>query len=535
MIIKSKNVFTGESDWPGPAAILIEGEKIGKILPYYVDEEDFPWEKVVDYGDCMVMPSFVDAHTHLFSGAVDNSDYVCDTLGLCRSQEECVEYVKEFVKHMPQTKRVRGTGWFVGAWNDAPLPDKRSLDAAFPDIPVYLRCADGHSMWLNTKAIEESGYTDDFDVENGEVCRFPDGTLTGLMIEPAALAPAMEKYMEFSEEELKIIHESFQRKLAEYGIAAVSEMFADDYIQEMENNYRFLKSMDEEKGLCAQVFCYTRLFGYTDFTPYFRFQKELESKHFHIAGVKGFIDGVTETYTGLLLEPYTDRPDSCGEGLPLWPKEKMQEEIIAANKAGIQVRLHCIADGSVRMALDMYEKARTVCGEQDIRNTVEHIENIHPSDMERFRELSVTASMQPYHLTLSNNGKVWRLGAERCKYEFPIRSIYETGAEIALGTDYPVVTINPFITIHAALTRCDDEGKPTGHNAGEQTLPLAVILKAYTMGGARVYHADDRIGSLCAGKDADLIVLDRNLFACTPEEIRETKVIANYFEGRKIV
>lgn len=535
MIIKSRNVFTGESDRPKPAALLLQGEKIEGILPYYVGEEDFPWEKIVDYGECMVMPSFVDAHTHLFLGAVDSSDYVCDTLGNCRSQGECVERIKEFVKQMPSTKRVRGTGWFVGAWNDAPLPDKRSLDAAFPNIPVYLKCADGHSIWLNTKAIEESGYSDDFDVENGEVCRFSDGTLTGLMIEPAAMAPALEKYMEFSEEESKIIHESFQRRLAGYGIAAVSEMFADDYTEETEKSYRLLKRIDEEKGLCAQVFCYTRLFGYTDFSSFFRFRKELESKHFHIAGVKGFIDGVTETYTGLLLEPYTDRPDSCGEGLPLWPKEKMQEEIIAANKAGIQVRLHCIADGSVRMALDLYEKARAVCGKQDLRNTVEHIENIHPDDIKRFRELCVTASMQPYHLTLSNNGKAWRLGARRCRYEFPVRSIYNAGGEIALGTDYPVVTIDPFVTIHAALTRCDDEGKPTGMNACEQKLPLAAILKAYTMGGAKVYHAEQRMGSLSGGKDANLIVLDRNLFACTPEEIREAKVIANYFEGKRIV
>lgn len=535
MIIKSRNVFTGESEEAEPLALLLTGEKIAEVLPYDFDEKEFAEEEVVDYGECMIMPSFVDAHTHLFSGAVDDSDYVCSTLGECRSQTECVERIREFAGHMPPSKRIRGTEWFVGAWNDAPLPDRRSLDEVFPDIPVYLRCADGHSMWLNTKAVEESGYPEEFEVEDGEVCRFPDGTMTGLFIEPAALAPAMKKYMEFSEEELKDIHESFQRKLAEYGIAAVSEMFADDYTEETEKNYGRLRRMDEETGLCAQVFCYTKLFGYTDFSSFFRLREKLESRHFHIAGVKGFIDGVTETYTGLLLEPYTDRPDSCGEGLPLWPKEKMQEEITAANRAGIQVRLHCIADGSVRMALDLYEKARQVCGEQDVRNTVEHIENIHPDDIGRFRELAVIASMQPYHVTLSNNGKIWRLGAERCKYEFPIRSIYDAGGQIALGTDHPVVTIDPFVTIHAALTRCDDAGNPTGQNAREQRLPLAVILKAYTIGGARVYHAEQRMGSLCAGKDADVIVLDRNLFACTPEEIRETKVIANYFEGRKIV
>ena len=109
-------------------------------------------------------------------------------------------------------------------------------------------------------------------------------------------------------------------------------------------------------------------------------KEKLDSRHFQITGLKGFIDGVTETYTGLLLEPYTDRPDTCGEKLPLWPRTKMQEEITAANEAGIQVRLHCIADGSVRMALDMYEEAEKRTGRKDLRNTIEHIENIHPDD-----------------------------------------------------------------------------------------------------------------------------------------------------------
>ena len=105
--------------------------------------------------------------------------------------------------------------------------------------------------------------------------------------------------------------------------------------------------------------------------------------------MKGFIDGVTETYTGLLLEPYTDKPETCGEGLPLWPERKMKKEIIAANKAGIQVRLHCIADGSVRMALDLFEKSAEVNGAHGLRNTIEHIENIHPDDLDRFAELDV--------------------------------------------------------------------------------------------------------------------------------------------------
>ena len=142
--------------------------------------------------------------------------------------------------------------------------------------------------------------------------------------------------------------------------------------------YRILVC-DDEKDIVSALRIYLESEGYEVLEAYkMCIRDSYDSPHFHIAGLKGFIDGVTETYTGLLLEPYTDKPETCGEGLPLWPKEKMQQEIIAANKAGIQVRLHCIADGSVRMALDMYEESVKINGEKGFFNTIEHIENIHP-------------------------------------------------------------------------------------------------------------------------------------------------------------
>ena len=329
------------------------------------------------------------------------------------------------------------------------------------------------------------------------------------------------------------IHRNFQEVLADHGIAAASEMFADDYTEETMKKYDILKKLDEEEGLKAQIFSYMKLFGYTEFSKYFKFQKHFDSPHFHIAGVKGFIDGVTETYTGLLLEPYTDKPETCGEGLPLWPERKMKKEIIAANKAGIQVRLHCIADGSVRMALDLFEKSAEVNGAHGLRNTIEHIENIHPDDLDRFAELEVIPSVQPYHVTLAANGKVNQIGEKRARLQWPFRTLLEHEGALALGTDYPVVTIDPFTTIYAAVTRRDDEGKLTSTNPWEK-ISMEDALKAYTIGAARVYHVEDSMGTLEPGKMADIIVLSGDLFNVDKEEIRGMKVEANYFEGEKI-
>lgn len=560
-MIRSTAVFDGVSDVPYPAAILVEDDRIRRMLPWdYVhagsssaecfsdtiedifsgnhlsDESpdaelaDLP---LYDYGDRLILPSFLDAHTHLFSAAAVASDFVCDTLGEGKSREECVSILKDFADHHPGQKRIRGTGWYTNNWSDKTLPDKRILDEAFPDRPVYLQCADCHSFWLNTRALEEAQIASLPEPEGGQFCRWENGELTGLLLEPEACAPATEKLMEFSDEEMREILTDYQRVLAENGVAAVSEMFAEDYSEETRHKYQILKQLDEEGKLVCNTYIYTELFGHTDFTDYFDMKEVVDSVHVAINGVKGFVDGVTETHTGMLLEPYENRPETCGEGVPLWPRERMEEEILAANRAGIQVRLHCIADGSVRMALNMYEKVQRAIGKDDQRNTIEHIENIHPDDIERFRELKVIPSMQPYHLTLSNNEKILQIGKGRCKYEWPVRSLLAAGGKMAFGSDTPVVTVNPFYTIYAAVTRKNDEGVQFSQNPWE-TVDMAAALKCYTSGAAYAYGKEREMGSLEAGKKANLIVLDRNLFEIPEEEIEETKVAVNYFEGQLV-
>lgn len=536
-IVKSRNIFDSVGSKPEPKALYIEENKIKKVLPYdYSGDPAYDTVEVKDYGDKLVMSSFLDAHTHIISGAVAASKYVCSDLGKCHSEEECAEMIKIFAREHPEFERIRGTGWFLGVWENPSLPSKKTLDEVVPDKPVYLQNADGHSMWLNSAALKEAGIVPKPEMKNGEVAVDENGELTGMLIEPAACEPAMKYYTGFDREELLDIFESFQKELAKSGISAMSEMFAEDYTPEVLFNYDLMKELDMAGKLKSQIYVYMKLFGYTDFTAYFETKKRYDSPHFHINGVKGFIDGVTETYTGLLLEPYADRPDTCGENLPLWPREKMQEEIIAANKEGIQVRLHCIADGSVRMALDMYEKSKQENPDMKVQNTIEHIENIHPDDIKRFREIDVIPSMQPYHVTLSNGDKMQSLGAKRCELEWPIRTIYENGGQIAIGTDFPVVHYDPFATIYAAYTRCDERGKPICQNAETERLPMDIILKAYTVGSAKVYMCEDYAGTLEPGKDANLIVLSDNLFEMdkNPMRILSTEVEEHIFEGELI-
>lgn len=213
----------------------------------------------------------------------------------------------------------------------------------------------------------------------------------------------------------------------------------------------------------------------------------------------------------------------------------MQQEIIAANKEGISVRLHCIADGSVRMALDMYEESLNKNNyDKTIRNTIEHIENIHPNDIDRFNKIGVIASMQPYHVTLSNGDKVNRLGKERCKYECPIRTLFEANAKIALGTDCSVIDINPFNTIYAAVTRKDEKSTVMCQNPWE-VLDMSTVLKAYTIGSAFAYGVENTMGTIDENKMANFIVLEKNLFDMEYNDIEKNSVIAYFFEGKNVL
>lgn len=527
-ILKSSAVFTGKGDKPFPGGVAVKGNKIVRVLDAG-ELDSYEVDKVLDYGDRLIMPGFVDAHVHYFMGAISASEHMCTDIAESTSEANCVEIMKKYAAEHPDEKRILGVGWFPANWNDAPLPSKKSLDEAFPDKPAYLIAADVHTFWLNTKALEESGITPDMKPRSGSVGVDENGELTGLLFEPDAFAPAMVKVQDFDRDKMIEINEAFLKHIAECGVTSISEMSGDPYDDAVFDKYCAVRDMEEQGKLTARMHIYTELAGYTDFSKAKEWQSELYSEKLRLNGVKGFIDGVTSTFTGLLLEPYSDNPETKGVGVPNIPYEDMREYVIAANKAGLPVRLHCIADGSVRMALDLYEASREANGDVNVSNTIEHIENIHPDDIPRFAELGVIPSMQPYHLTLDFLEKPRRIGEERCRWEWPHRSLMDAGATLAFGTDYPVVDFNPYPSIYAAVTRLDDEGKPASTNP-EECISLAETLKAYTAGGAAAYGRDD-IGVLEEGKLADIIVVSSNLFDLKPEEILSCETVMTMFDG----
>ena len=533
MIITSNAVFTSCGDEPFEGGVAIKGNRIvavgsrEEISKYRTADT-----AVYDYGDQLIMPGLIDGHDHLWWGAVADSEHVVDMTS-STSEEEAIEMIKKYAVEHPEEKRIRGFGWFPANWNDAPLPTKKTLDEAVPDRPAYMNCADAHTLWVNSLALEESGYTPDMELAAGSVGVDENGEMNGLIYEPDAMAYGWKNFYDFPEEQIRTIMKNFMKGLAAQGVTSLSEMSADEYTDYFHDRYLVFKDMAESGEFTSRVHAFTAFMRKTDFTEAVKWKEEFNSSTFRVTGVKGFLDGVTSTYTGLLLEPYTDRPDTTGEGVPLDTQESLNASVIAANAAGLPVRIHCIAEGSVRMALDAFEESLKVNGKHGLVNSIEHIETMHPDDIPRFRELGVVASMQGEHLPLEMNEKVARLGEERCRYEWPFRSLADAGAVLAFGTDFPVVYYNQFKGIYAAVARKNYDGTIAGVDNGEKlTLPEA--LRANTIGSAIVYGRDDEIGTLEAGKLADVIVLDRNLFTADVEEIKDAEVVLTVMDGNVV-
>jgi hypothetical protein len=243
--------------------------------------------------------------------------------------------------------------------------------------------------------------------------------------------------------------------------------------------------------------------------------------------VKLFMDGVIETYTGLLVDPYTDNPGACGESN--YAVEHFNRNIIEADRLGLQISVHSVGDGGVRRVLDAYALAQAINGRRDSRHRIEHIEVIHPADLPRFKELGVIASMQPLHAPPAvDDGDVWqfRVGEGRWPMSFAWTTIRQAGATLAFGSDWPVVSQNPLLGVHNTLNR-----KPWAEGMPHHHLPLADTLVAYTRDAAYTEFQEQHKGQLKPGYLADLVLLSEDIFNIPVEQMKEVRPFLTVLGG----
>jgi hypothetical protein len=251
------------------------------------------------------------------------------------------------------------------------------------------------------------------------------------------------------------------------------------------------------------------------------------------AGMKGFSDGSLGSATAYFFEPYTDEPKKTGLlAAEMFPEGIMEKRVLAADAGGLQIAIHAIGDRANAVVLDIYEEALAAGPGHDHRFRIEHAQHIRPADFDRFARLGVIASVQPYHLIDDGRWAEAKIGPERAKTTYPFRSFLDHGVRLAFGSDWPVAPMDPILGIYAAVTRRTlDEKRPEGWIPA-QKIPLEAAIRAYTQDAAFAEFAEASKGSIAAGKLADLVVLDKNLFEIRPEEIRTARVVLTICAGR---
>ena len=530
LIISAPAMFDGENMVSGELnAVAVKGNRIiacGKKE----DIEHYAGGSTVikHYDRGLLMPGLFDCHIHLMMGAL--SEEIVN-LHESKSEEDAAKMVHEYASVHPEHEWILGFSWYHIMWDNKNLPSKASLDKYLPDRPVFLFNAEYHGAWVNSKALEICGITRKTpDPPFGRIQRDADGEATGFLYETAmGLA---KKALDLPSERSRSVLDAFLKKAASLGITSVSDMFP---LPGMELGDLDTYSLyEKEQKLTARIFFQTVLDG--NLTAARSYRQKYTSDMLKFSGLKQFVDGVSTTYTAYMVEPYSDCPETRGG--TLIPEDYLYKWVTDADREGFRVRLHSCGDGSLRLALDCYEEAAKINGKRDSRHVVEHCEIIHPDDIGRFAALGVVNSFQPEAIAITHkfedNPYPLRTGPDREKYTFVLRSIFDTGAHMAFGTDYPVVDLDPFPGIYRAVTRVFNDGNPAGGWIPQEKITMLETLRAYTCGSSWMSFMENDLGLIRPGYLADMIVLDRDLFTVDTELIRDTKVLLTVNDGRII-
>lgn len=530
LVLRHGQIYTVDAARSWAESLAVSGDRI-VFVGADRDVTGFigPKTRVVDLGGRFVLPGFHDRHVHPVSGGVELTQ--CD-LNSSADRDEVLQRLRDCVARLGDRPWLVGGGWDLTLFPGG-LADRRDLDAILPDRPALLASADGHSSWVNSKALELAGVTAATpDPEGGRIERDAAGAPIGTLRESAADLVDRLLPETTAAERLAGLRLAVARAHG-FGIVALTEASAG---AETTATY---DTLDRAGELGLRVVVSQHLGpeeGVGGIPALVRERAASHAPHVRATAVKLFADGVIEGGTAALLEPYIG--GRSGLGIPNWSANALESVIVALDRERFQIHVHAIGDRAIRDTLDGLAAARAANGVRDARPLLAHIQLFAPSDIPRFRELGVIADFQPlwaYADAYIRDLTEPFLGPERSRWLYPIASVARTGAVLAAGSDWSVSSMNPLEAIEVAITRCDPELTTCDEPwIPEERVDLATMLAAYTIGGAYAGFEERESGSLEAGKLADLVVLDRNLFTTPAGEISETTVLLTLFEGRTV-
>ncbi len=495
----------------------------------------------------LLMPAFTDAHAHLDQGGIQALYEISFTDVINATLKDYLRQIGDFAKAFPGLRGYRGMGWVNGvAPGIGPLAS--DLDRIIPAKPVVLRSQDGHSVWINSKALELAHITKSTkDPQNGKIERLPNGIPAGTLREEA-MSLVNNVIPAYTQQQYEDAIVYFQKTVA--GPLGITQIFVPGLPLGGPQMAAFA-SLARSGKLSMRIRTAAVISPEEPLAQQIQAAASERAKYanplFQVSSAKFFVDGVIEGHTGYLLHPYTDAAKYNGQpgyrGMPMWPSAALNSASTAAAKAGFGLHYHAIGDAAVRMALDAIAAAQNAAGNPAIPPSITHLQLVAPEDILRFEKLGTIAVVQPYWFVIDKyyfwNIQVPYLGKLRADREYPMHSFLKNGVLVASSSDYPVtLPPNPLIGIETGVLRWYQEG-----SSGKEVLwprercTLEQMMDSFTINGAKSMSLDNISGSIEAGKSADFVILNRDILRTPPKMIgdpHQTFVLATYFRGRKI-
>ncbi len=485
----------------------------------------FPSAQVIDGHGATLLPGIIDAHGHILSmGAAMTAIDLVGSTSLAEAQRRISAYSRAH----PERKWLLGRGWNQVIWKLGRFPYATELDSVSAGRPAVLERIDGHAEWVNTAALRAAGITKDTpDPQGGRIEHDASGNPSGVLVDNAM--DLMDKVTPPpSDEEKRIALRAALAHMNSVGLTSAGDAGVSA------KDIALYREFADKGEMTARIYAMIANTG-ADFRalstqgPLIGYGADFLT----VRAVKLFADGALGSRGAAMLAPYADAPGQ--RGLLFMSDKDMEGKIQTALKAGYQVNVHAIGDAANRQVIDGFEAAyKVVPAGRALRNRIEHAQIVAPTDIPRFKQLDLIASMQPTHATSDMNMAEDRIGKERLKGAYAWRTFLDQGTHIAGGSDFPVESDNPFFGIYSAVTRADHDGKPVGGWHPEQAMTLIEAFRAFTLDAAYAQHQEKSLGSLEPGKWADFILIDRDLFHIPALDIWKIQVQSTWVAGKQV-
>ncbi len=482
--------------------------------------ETYPNAKRIDISGKTLLPGLIDAHGHVLG--LGEALLKIDLRGLT-SEQQSADKVTQLLNNNPNADWITGRGWNQVLWPGKSFPTKQSLDAVSVDRPVVFERVDGHALWVNSKALQLAGIDrNSIDPSGGEIIRDAKGEPTGVLIDTAMdlvfnVMPELDDSLRQQQ-----LNAATQRLLS-VGLTSTHDA-GIDYA-----NYQFYKKVAD--SLPIRIYAMVSSFDPQLQTMLDNGYISLADDRLSIRSVKGFGDGALGSRGAALKQEYSDDPGNFG--ILVTSEDVLPTLFKQVLTAGFQLNFHAIGDRANKVMLDNYANAYNLVGGKHLRHRIEHAQIVSPEDIPLFKQLDLIASMQPVHATSDMNMAEDRLGKARLKGAYAWQTFLNQGTVVAAGSDFPVELANPFHGLHAAITRQNHQNSPEDGWLPEEKLSRIQAFDAFTLSAAYAAHQEKIIGNLEAGKYADFIIVDQDIFNIEVNKIWQTKVLETWVAGQR--